>query len=70
MVRRPGSVANPRRVKAKGPDGRTVALAALPLVAYALACGHLGRDYAVKKRDLVFCSECGATKRVARVLAE
>jgi hypothetical protein len=57
-------------VKAKGPDGRTVALAALPLVAYALACGHLGRDYAVKKRDLVFCSECGATKRVARVLAE
>lgn len=50
--------------------GRSVSLADLPLVAYSLSCGHLGRDYAIQKRDLVFCADCQGTRRVSKVLAQ
>jgi len=63
-------LANPRRIKVAGPDGRKVNGASLPLVAYALNCGHLGRNYAVKRRDFLFCEECGTTKQVAKILAQ
>jgi hypothetical protein len=52
-----------------GPDGRPVRLEDLPLVAYALDCGHVGRDYAVNKRDLLFCRECRRQRRVARIIS-
>jgi hypothetical protein len=52
-----------------GPDGKPVSLDSLPLVAYGLNCGHLGRDYAVQKGDVLFCEECGTTKRVSRIIA-
>lgn len=63
-------VANPRRIKARGSDGRTVNLASLPLVAYALNCGHLGRDYAIKRWDIVFCPDCGHDAKVATIIAK
>ena len=49
--------------------GRRVSLADMPLVAYRLNCGHLGRDYAVQKRDLIFCADCGANKRVTAIIS-
>jgi hypothetical protein len=52
-----------------GPDGRVVRLEDLPLVAYVLDCAHLGRDYAVSRRDLLFCRECGRQRRVSRIIA-
>lgn len=52
------------------PDGTTVRLDSLPLVAYSLNCSHLGRDYGILKGDLVFCNDCGTTKKVANILAE
>jgi hypothetical protein len=61
-----------RSVTAKtviGPDGQRLRLEDLPLVAYALDCGHLGRDYAVKQRDLVFCRDCSRQRRVVRIIA-
>jgi hypothetical protein len=50
-------------------DGRRVRLADLPLVAYTLACSHLGRDYAIAKGDQVFCTDCGTHRRVATIIA-
>lgn len=50
-------------------SGRKITLADQPLVAYKLYCGHLGRQYAVKRRDILFCEECGRDKRVKEVLA-
>jgi len=61
---------DPRRIAAVGPEGRKVSLADLPLVAFRLSCGHLGRDYAVQKRDLIFCGDCGTSKRVTKILAD
>lgn len=64
------AAANPTRTKITGPDGKVISLASLPLVAYSLTCEHLGRDYAVQKRDLIFCDKCGTTKRVKSIIAE
>lgn len=50
-------------------DGNPVSIRDLPLVAFRLTCGHLGRDYGVQARDIVFCDECGTNKRVKKVLA-
>lgn len=52
-----------------GPDGRKVRLSDLPLTAYTLACGHVGRDYGIIKGDLLFCGTCQTPKRVARIIA-
>lgn len=60
---------NPKRVRAKNENGKTVTLASLPLVAYALNCNHVGRDYAIQVRDIVFCPECGTSRKVAKILA-
>ena len=60
---------NPNRIRARGTDGQTVSLSSLPLVAFALSCGHLGREYGVAKRDVVFCDSCGAQRTIARVIA-
>ena len=65
-----GSKGSRPRVYVDGPDGKRVPLSSLPLVAYALNCGHLGRDYAVKRRDLVFCDDCQDSRRVSRILAQ
>lgn len=50
-------------------DGRRVRLDELPLVAFGLICGHLGREYGVLKGDQVWCGPCMATRRVTRILA-
>ena len=60
---------NPRKVKAVAPDGKRVNLASLPLVAYSMRCGHVGRDYAVQKRDIVFCQDCGSNQVISRIIA-
>jgi hypothetical protein len=65
--RRNDPARKPRRIT--GPDGRVVRLEDLPLVAYALNCGHLGRDYAVGRGDLLFCRDCGRQRRVSRIIA-
>jgi hypothetical protein len=57
-------------VTARDASGAKVSLATLPLVAYALKCGQLGRDYALVKGDLVFCQACQRSCRVARILAQ
>lgn len=49
-----------------GPNGKRVYLKDLPLTAYTLVCSHMGREYGVKKNDLVFCPHCGEAKRVVR----
>lgn len=41
----------------------------LPLVAFAMACGHIDRQYGVQKRDLVFCEQCQATRTVSRIIS-
>lgn len=56
-------------VHARDEEGRKVDLASLPLVAYRLRCGHMGREYAVRQRDIVFCRECGTNRTVSRILA-
>lgn len=51
-------------------NGKKISLADQPLVAYSLACGHLGRDYAIKKGDFLFCTPCAQEVRVAKILAQ
>lgn len=63
------TVANPRRVRVRNENGQQVNLASLPLVAYALNCSHLGREYAVEKGDIMFCADCGTGRKVALILA-
>lgn len=60
----------PRIPEITGPDGTTVRLDSLPLVAYSLKCSHVGRDYAVMLNDLVFCETCRSDQRVTRILAD
>ena len=50
-------------------EGNPVSIRDLPLVAFRLTCGHLGRDYGIQARDIVFCDDCGTNKRVKKVLA-
>ena len=50
-------------------DGNPVSIRDLPLVAFRLTCGHLGKDYGIVARDLVFCDDCGTNKRVKKILA-
>lgn len=50
--------------------GRKMTLADLPLVAYALNCGHVGRDYGIQKKDNLFCAKCGSNSRVTKILAQ
>ena len=69
MARSSTPRADARRVQATGPDGQVVTLGSLPLVAYALKCGHVGRDYAVQERDLIFCGDCGQTSAVNRIIS-
>ena len=59
-----------RGARVVGPDGRAVSLESQPLVAFSLSCGHLGREYAVARRDLIFCDACGVTRRVSKILAQ
>ena len=44
-------------------------LADLPLVAFELTCGHVGREYGVRKSDLLFCEKCKVSKTVKRIIA-
>jgi len=59
-------------VKAKpiARKGRKPRVSDLPLVAYSLSCGHLGRQYGIQKKDRVFCKDCGSDKYVARIIAQ
>jgi hypothetical protein len=51
-------------------NGRRITLADLPLVAYSLECGHVGRDRAIQAGDRLFCETCGDTRRVARLISQ
>lgn len=51
-------------------NGKRISLKDLPLVAYVLQCGHYGRDHAIVKGDLLFCSECSETVRVAKIVSD
>lgn len=42
----------------------------MDLVAYQLSCSHLGREFGVKKGDVIFCKECLEISRVSKVLAK
>lgn len=64
------NAANPRRTRITGPDGRTVRLSDLPLVVFELKCGHQGKNYAIELGDWLFCEDCGAEKRVSRIIAK
>jgi hypothetical protein len=57
-------------VATRDAEGKRVKLTDLPLVAYSLFCGHTGRDYAINKGDLLFCTPCAGNKRVAKILAK
>ncbi len=73
MVAKNERVTNPTRTKVVSSDGRKATraqLASIPLVAYQLNCGHLGRNYAVQKREVMFCAECGSNKQVKKILAQ
>lgn len=50
-------------------DGKRIRLTDLPLVAYALNCGCLGRGYAVVRNDLLFCEKHAKTAKVSKILA-
>jgi hypothetical protein len=50
-------------------NGKLISMSELPLVAYALKCGHMGREYGIVKNDLLFCDTCGQTMRVKQILA-
>lgn len=52
-----------------GPDGKKVYIKDLPLIAFQLYCGHMGRDYGVAKGDTLFCETCRTPKRVKRIIA-
>lgn len=59
----------PRTPTVRTETGERVRLSDLPLVAYGLYCGHVGRDHGIARNDLVFCPACGDTKRVARIIS-
>lgn len=56
--------------KIMGPDGKPVRLDEIKLVAYLLSCSHSGRDYGIKKGDLLFCDKCKEIIKVSKILAE
>jgi hypothetical protein len=58
------------RITARTANGNRVRLTDLPLVVARLNCGHLVREYAISKRDLVFCRDCGTTKTVRSIVAQ
>jgi hypothetical protein len=62
-----------KRNDPRGPSvrvgGRKVYLSDLPLIAYSLECGHVGRDRAIQAGDRVFCDGCRDTKRVAQIIS-
>lgn len=69
-----GSVARPERGSATsptitGPDGRRIRLEDLPLIAYRLNCGHVGKGYGIARRDVIFCDSCGADKSVKDIIS-
>lgn len=73
MVAKNERIANPRRTKVVASDGRKATRAQLdsvPLVAYELNCGHLGRNYGVAKKEVFFCEPCGRDRWVKRILAQ
>jgi hypothetical protein len=51
-------------------DGKRFTLADFPLVAYSLACGHVGRERAIRAGDTLFCDTCQDTKRVATIISQ
>jgi hypothetical protein len=56
----------PRQPTLTGPDGKQVRLTDLPLVAYWLRCGCVGRAYGVQGGDLLFCEEHADRYKVIR----
>jgi hypothetical protein len=66
----PNEKPDARKISALTAEGRRVSLADLPVVAYRLSCGHVGKDYAIQKQDLLFCADCGATSRVSAILSD
>lgn len=59
-----------KKIRVEGPDGKMVSLDSLPLVAFKLSCGHLGKEYAVHRGDLLFCAKCARNRKVTRILAQ
>ena len=51
-------------------DGRRVSLSDLPMIPFRLNCGHVGKDFAIQVKDLIFCEDCGGTSRVTEILSD
>jgi hypothetical protein len=61
---------NARSKKTKETVAKPVKIYDMDLVAYLLNCSHLGREFGVKKGDVIFCKECNQISRVSKVLAK
>lgn len=62
-------MARPDRPFVTHPNGTKVYLDELPLVAFRLTCGHVGKDYAVQQGDVYFCEVCKDNVRVAAIVS-
>ena len=51
-------------------DGKKVSLDSLPLAAYRLTCGHLGKQSGVQVRDVILCPQCGTNKTIKTIIAQ
>lgn len=49
--------------------GRRVTLTDLPMVVFAMSCGHTGKDRAIQVGDWTFCDTCQDRVQVGAVLA-
>lgn len=59
-----------RSKKTKETVAKPVKIYDMDLVAYLLNCSHLGREFGVKKGDVIFCKDCNQISRVSKVLAK
>jgi hypothetical protein len=49
--------------------GRRLTLADLPMVVFAMSCGHTAKDRVIQVRDWTFCNTCQGRVQVSAILA-
>lgn len=64
----PRASAHPKPATGKTPSKAPGQLRRLPLIPFALSCGHVGREYGVRAGDLLWCDACADQRTVARLL--